>query len=50
MAQRQRSLPLSQAEALADASHYVQEDRPDRVAASIRRVLERTSPYAKKSS
>ncbi|GHO77802.1 haloalkane dehalogenase 2 [Ktedonobacter sp. SOSP1-85] len=39
----QRYLKLNESEALDDASHYVQEDRPDRVAAAIRRVLERTS-------
>ncbi|MGO4272456.1 alpha/beta fold hydrolase [Paenibacillus sp. TAF58] len=42
MAKWQRHLPLNETEILDDASHYVQEDRPDRVAASIRRVLERT--------
>ncbi|OZB96234.1 alpha/beta hydrolase [Paenibacillus sp. XY044] len=36
-------LRMHETEALSDASHYVQEDRPDRVAASIRRVLERTN-------
>lgn len=39
----QRYLKMNETEPLSDASHYVQEDRPDRVAASIRRVLERTS-------
>lgn len=42
MVKWQRYLPLNETEILDDASHYVQEDRPDRVAASIRRVLERT--------
>ncbi|MGQ7871626.1 alpha/beta fold hydrolase [Bacillus sp. 1A] len=36
-------LKMHETESLSDASHFVQEDRPDRVAASIRRVLERTS-------
>ncbi len=39
----QRYLTMNETEPLDDASHYVQEDRPDRVVASIRRVLERTS-------
>lgn len=38
----QTYLPLNETEVLNDASHYVQEDRPDRVVASIQRVLERT--------
>jgi haloalkane dehalogenase len=38
----QRYLKKCEVEALADASHFVQEDRPDKVAAAIRRVLERT--------
>jgi haloalkane dehalogenase len=42
MAKWQRYLPMNETEILDDASHYVQEDRPDRVAASIRRVLTRT--------
>jgi haloalkane dehalogenase len=42
MAKWQRYLKTHETETLADASHSVQEDRPDRVAASIRRVLERT--------
>lgn len=37
----QSYLPNSETEILEDASHYVQEDRPDRVAASIRSVIER---------
>jgi haloalkane dehalogenase len=41
MAKWQRYLPMNETEILDDASHYVQEDRPDRVAASIRRVLKR---------
>jgi haloalkane dehalogenase len=40
----QALLPRHETETLADASHSVQEDRPDRVAASIRRVLARTTP------
>jgi haloalkane dehalogenase len=44
MAKWQRVLHRQETETLADASHSVQEDRPDRVVASIRRVLERTSP------
>lgn len=43
MAKWQRYLKLHETETLADASHSVQEDRPDRVVASIRRVLERTA-------
>jgi haloalkane dehalogenase len=43
MAKWQRYLKKNETEALDDASHYVQEDRPDRVAASIRKVIERTS-------
>lgn len=35
-------LTANETEVLDDASHFVQEDRPDRVVASIRRVLERT--------
>jgi haloalkane dehalogenase len=42
MAKWQRYLPMNETEILEDASHYVQEDRPDRVAASIRRILIRT--------
>ncbi|MBB6669534.1 alpha/beta fold hydrolase [Cohnella nanjingensis] len=38
----QRYLPQNETELLEDASHYVQEDRPDRVAAAIRGVLNRT--------
>ncbi len=41
-------LRMHETEALSDASHYVQEDRPDRVAASIRRVLERTNGAGKR--
>ena len=37
-------LKMHETETLDNASHSVQEDRPDRVVASIRRVLERTSP------
>jgi haloalkane dehalogenase len=36
-------LRASETEVLDDAAHFVQEDRPDRVVASIRRVLERTA-------
>lgn len=36
-------LVANETEVLDDASHFVQEDRPDRVIASIRRVLERTA-------
>jgi haloalkane dehalogenase len=35
-------LPLHETEVLEDASHFVQEDRPDRVAEAIRRVIDRT--------
>jgi haloalkane dehalogenase len=35
-------LKLHETEVLEDASHYVQEDRPDRVAAAIRRAIQRT--------
>ncbi|MFB9326651.1 alpha/beta fold hydrolase [Paenibacillus aurantiacus] len=42
MAKWQKHLPLHETEVLEDASHYVQEDRPDRVAASIRRLANRT--------
>ncbi|GMK49075.1 haloalkane dehalogenase 2 [Paenibacillus glycanilyticus] len=38
MAKWQRYLPLNETEILEDASHYVQEDRPDRVVAAIRRI------------
>ncbi|MBD0378577.1 alpha/beta fold hydrolase [Paenibacillus sedimenti] len=48
MAKWQGYLKLNESESLDDASHYVQEDRPDRVTASIRRVLERTSPQSRK--
>ncbi len=43
IAKWQGYLKMHETELLGDASHFVQEDRPDRVAASIRRVLERTS-------
>jgi haloalkane dehalogenase len=43
MAKWQSYLKMHETETLEDASHSVQEDRPDRVTASIRRVLERTS-------
>lgn len=42
MAKWQTYLPMNETEILEDASHYVQEDRPDRVAASIRKILDRT--------
>jgi len=38
----QRHLKNHESETLDDAGHSVQEDRPDRVTAAIRRVLERT--------
>jgi haloalkane dehalogenase len=38
----QSHLPLHETCVLEDAAHFVQEDRPDRVAAAIRRVIERT--------
>ena len=38
----QEVLKMHETETLEDASHSVQEDRPDRVAAMIRRVLDRT--------
>jgi haloalkane dehalogenase len=39
-------LKMQETETLDDASHSVQEDRPDRVVAAIRRVLERTQDQA----
>lgn len=42
MAKWQHYLKKHETESLSDASHYVQEDRPDRLAAAIRRVFERT--------
>ena len=36
---------MHETETIDDASHSVQEDRPDRVVAAIRRVLERTQGY-----
>jgi len=44
MTKWQSYLKMHETETLDDASHSVQEDRPDRVVASIRRVIERTSP------
>lgn len=41
----QRHLRLHETEVLGDASHFIQEDRPDRVTASIFRLLERTQNY-----
>lgn len=35
--------PHAEVEKLDDASHYVQEDRPDRIVAGIRKVLQRNS-------
>jgi haloalkane dehalogenase len=49
MAKWQSYLKLNETESLVDASHYVQEDRPDRVTASIRRVLERTAKQPKEA-
>jgi haloalkane dehalogenase len=42
MAKWQSILKLHETETLADAGHSVQEDRPDRLIASIRRALERS--------
>ncbi|WNQ11063.1 alpha/beta fold hydrolase [Paenibacillus aurantius] len=42
MAKWQKYLPMNETEILEDASHYVQEDRPDRVTASIRKIGNRT--------
>jgi haloalkane dehalogenase len=42
----QRHLPLHETEVLDDASHFVPEDRPDRVIRAIRGVLERASTDA----
>ena len=39
-------LKMQETETVDDASHSVQEDRPDRVVAAIRRVLERTQDLA----
>jgi haloalkane dehalogenase len=44
MTKWQGYLKMHETETLDDASHSVQEDRPDRVVASIQRVLERTAP------
>jgi haloalkane dehalogenase len=43
----QRHLPQHETEVLQDASHFVQEDRPDRLIAAIRRVIARTSNIAR---
>ena len=43
MARWQGYLKMNETETLDDASHSVQEDRPDRVVAAIRSVLKRTS-------
>lgn len=42
MTKWQQYLPMNETEILEDASHYVQEDRPDRVASSIRSIWNRT--------
>jgi haloalkane dehalogenase len=39
----QQHFPLHETEALDDAAHFVQEDRPDRLISAIRRILARTS-------
>ena len=39
MARWRQHLKRHEVETLDDASHFVQEDRPDRVAAAIRRVI-----------
>lgn len=41
----QRHFPLHHTETLEDASHFIQEDRPDRLVAAIRRMLSRTSSH-----
>ncbi|MDP4096398.1 alpha/beta fold hydrolase [Paenibacillus sp. P96] len=41
MAKWQKYLPMNETEILEDASHYVQEDRPERVAAAIRTLSNR---------
>jgi pimeloyl-ACP methyl ester carboxylesterase len=41
----QKHLQLHETEVLDDASHFVQEDRPDRVTALIFRLLERTQNH-----
>ncbi|WP_269432546.1 alpha/beta fold hydrolase [Gordoniibacillus kamchatkensis] len=41
MAKWQKYLPMNETDILEDASHYVQEDRPDRVAAAIRKLSNR---------
>lgn len=38
----QQHFPLHETEVLDDAAHFVQEDRPDRVVAAVRRILTRT--------
>lgn len=38
----QSNFPFHETEILEDASHYVQEDRPDRVTEAIRRIIVRT--------
>ncbi|EFM11079.1 alpha/beta hydrolase fold protein [Paenibacillus curdlanolyticus YK9] len=37
----QKALPMNKTEILEDASHYVQEDRPDRIASAIRTLSNR---------
>jgi haloalkane dehalogenase len=44
----QNFFKMHETEVLGDASHFVQEDRPDRVIAAIRRALERTKEQEKK--
>jgi haloalkane dehalogenase len=40
-----RHFPEAPVDRLSDASHYLQEDRPDRVAAAVRRVLARIGAH-----
>ncbi|MFC5451568.1 alpha/beta fold hydrolase [Paenibacillus aestuarii] len=42
MAKWQKHLPMNETIVLEDASHYLQEDRPDQVASAIRKILNRT--------
>jgi len=44
LARWQKHLRSQETEMLEDASHFIQEDRPDRVVASIIRLLTRTQP------
>jgi haloalkane dehalogenase len=41
LARWQAIFPHAQVETLDDASHYLQEDRPDRISEAIRKVLGR---------